>query len=186
MKCSHPTRAHPQRLKVLMKDASCLAIHTFVQAHHTWHQLDMPRPTAKELNVDCSTRFARRSNTSANALAQQAANSVEILPSRACPIQTLDAMVSQGRRRIIEAEVADSLRDQRLRTPRTPAHRKRSGKERVSCLWCCTFLAMYSKKKKRRKRDIYRCANCRRCGTTLSVLRVEVVDSENMCHLATL
>ena len=107
---------------------------------------------------------------------------VEILPSRACAIQTLDAMVSQCRRRIIEAEVADSLRDQRLRTPRTPAHRKRSGKERVSCLWPCTK----KKKKKRRKRDIYRCAKCGRCGTTPSVLRVEVLGSENMCHLATL
>ena len=48
----------------------------------------------------------------------RAVNSVEILPSRACAIQTIGAMVSQGRRRIIEAEVADSLRDQRLRTPR--------------------------------------------------------------------
>ena len=68
-----------------------------------------------------------------NVLASRAANSAEILPGRASAIQTIDAMVSQVRWRIIEAEVADSVRNQRRRTPRSPAHRKRGGKERVSC-----------------------------------------------------
>ena len=45
MKCSHPTRAHPQWLKISMKNASFLTTqthtHTHVQAQHTWHQLDI-------------------------------------------------------------------------------------------------------------------------------------------------
>ena len=119
-------------------DDNCiLSEHTHGQAHHTWQQLGIGSGAfvaSQQKNWTSIAPHASTGETTLPLLHQQSSKQCGDLDNR--------WMVWQVRRRIFGADLAGSLR-----TPRTQSHRKRSSKERVSCLRCCTVLAVYYKKR---------------------------------------